>query len=201
MATTAAATALPAAADPLCVTCEAPYAVYSCFIDGTDGGAAMPGSHLQCVRELARIGGHASCAVSRQSQGACGGDVVHVPPPVAPAGAAVPAPVVNATVNPPAEARPAGEAGLHDDARVAPIEGDDIAAPADRPKPPRGEPETVKDLAERAVETSTEGLGKAKDVVVDAARTTGRTLEKAGDTAGDIAKKSWRCLTSLFGDC
>jgi hypothetical protein len=37
--------------------------------------------------------------------------------------------------------------------------------------------------------------------VSDAAKTTGDALGKAGDAVGSAAKKSWKCLTSLFGDC
>lgn len=44
-------------------------------------------------------------------------------------------------------------------------------------------------------------LNSAGKAVTNAAKTTGEALGKAGDAVGSAAKKSWKCLTSLFGDC
>lgn len=44
-------------------------------------------------------------------------------------------------------------------------------------------------------------LDSAGKAVTNAAKTTGEALGKAGDAVGSAAKKSWKCLTSLFGDC
>ena len=48
---------------------------------------------------------------------------------------------------------------------------------------------------------STQPLDEAGKAVDDAAKSTGAALSKAGDAVGAAAKKSWNCLTSLFGDC
>lgn len=79
---------------------------------------------------------------------------------------------------------PAGPAGAPpEEAQTAEAKPDDAAA---------GEPQSdglLKPL---------EGAGKA---VGDAAKSTGEALGKAGEAVGSAAKKSWKCLTSLFGDC
>jgi hypothetical protein len=82
---------------------------------------------------------------------------------------------------------PAGEP-----AQNSPAPGQDVQAA----KPAEDEPEES---------TQSAGLMKPLDsagkVVSDAAKTTGEALGKAGDAVGSAAKKSWKCLTSLFGDC
>lgn len=62
-------------------------------------------------------------------------------------------------------------------------------APETADEAPPAQPDLVKPLKD---------AGKA---VGDAAKKTGSALEKAGDAVGHAAKKTWKCLTSLFGDC
>ena len=70
-------------------------------------------------------------------------------------------------------------------------------APADK-QPPSAEAADEATTQDPAAPGPLEGTGKA---VSDAAKTTGDALGKAGDAVGSAAKKSWKCLTSLFGDC
>jgi len=43
-----------------------------------------------------------------------------------------------------------------------------------------------------------QGVGEA---VSGAAKSTGTALQNAGSAVGNAAKMTWKCLSSLFGDC
>jgi hypothetical protein len=85
----------------------------------------------------------------------------------------------------------------------------DDTGPAGKPvqaaEPPERQSDAGAAPSEVARQPASEEAGKPLDgagkVVSDAARTTGEALGKAGDAVGSAAKKSWKCLTSLFGDC
>lgn len=102
-----AATATPMSQTALanvCVTCNSPDAAYSCVIEGASMAPDDTRAKLLCITELAKSGGHQSCAVSRAVTAPCPGEVRSV---VAPSGdgstsppspeAAAPAPTAKPT--------------------------------------------------------------------------------------------------------
>ncbi|MDX2287831.1 MAG: antitoxin [Hyphomicrobiaceae bacterium] len=207
--------AASAIAGEICVSCEEPPALYACAIAGIEGSAAStPGAHLHCIRELAKSGGHARCAVDARSVAACPGTVARLDPPP-------PQPIVTL---PPRAIAPDAAVAAPAGSVPAPAPTTDGEPPAVPPAAaPPGEPRTVEELAKRTAQSSKESLDKAQEAVVGAAKSTGQSLEKAGDAVGSVAKeageavgsaaqktgdavgsaavKTWRCLTSLFGDC
>lgn len=77
--------------------------------------------------------------------------------------------------------------------------------PAPVAKAPAGPAQAADAPDEAAAEPANSYLLKPLDsagkAVSNAAKSTGEALGKAGDAVGSAAKKSWKCLTSLFGDC
>jgi hypothetical protein len=172
-----AALASVANAAEYCVSCAGPEAVYRCEIEGTpEGQGTDPKAQLLCITELAKSGGHESCAVTRGSSVPCAGETRLL---AAPIGEPVPVPSVgaDAPVAIPPEPAPEDAAG----------EG----------KPPR----TVEEMAKNTVRSSKEGLEKAGETVVGGAKTAGEKIGSAGSAVGSAAKKTWDCLVSLFNDC
>lgn len=77
--------------------------------------------------------------------------------------------------------------------------GDTAQAPGQKPD---GTGTSPADAADEAASSDLpKPLDDAGKAVTNAAKTTGEALGKAGDAVGSAAKKSWKCLTSLFGDC
>lgn len=192
----------------VCVRCDNPFAIYRCQLDHPAAGPETPVGFV-CITELAKQNGHRTCAVSRDAGTACAGDpvVVRLPPgaplPVAPplvADRPALAPQPTAPVPPgndPAVEKPETAEG-------------ELAKPAEPQED--GTPKTVEELAKKTAIASQKSLEKAGDTVSDAAKQTGKALEKTGDVIGDAAqktgdaigsaaKKTWRCLSSLFGNC
>lgn len=197
----AAASATPsrAAGAEFCVSCLTPNTHYVCAFDGVETGSQDPRLKLLCITELAGKGGHASCSVDRAQKTPCQGQrmVLATPEglgpnvPVAPGvtegpSAAPPpaAPVGNVAV-PPAmeETREAQDAAPSADEPVA-----ETTAP--KPPAPAADPNPIEEIADDA------SKGAAK-----AAKSAGNALEKAGDAVGHAAKKTWECLSTLFGSC
>lgn len=176
-----------AAANEYCVVCEGPSATYRCIVSGPPVQTGALNERLGCIKDIARGGGHQSCAVSNTVMSSCtgrdwlmtrkdedilDGAAVVSPPPVAPSAAEA--------VNP--EADPA------------------------KPTP------TVKELIEKSATASKEALnnagqavGKAatgaEQAVEGAAKGAGEAISKSGSAIGNAAKKTWHCLKSLFSDC
>ncbi len=184
------ATAIPAAAEPVCVRCDSPFALYACDIVHPDVTAETPVGFL-CIRELAKRYGHQTCGVSRGTGGRCAGEaVVLALPPDEPLPASVP-PALSA---PPLDDGALADSNTGDKPPAEQAVSE--AAPDEK-----GPPKTVKDLAESTAEVSKEGLKTAQKGVVDVAKKTGEVIGDTGEVIGDAAKKTWRCLSSLFGDC
>jgi hypothetical protein len=173
--------ALPLASE-YCVTCSGPDRHYACTYDGA---AADPGDarlKLYCITEMAKMGQHATCTVDRQQKSPCPGDLRKLampdgydlsPPAAAPVDATKPA-----TSNPGAQQ---GKAA-----------GNETEVPkTDAP------PKTVQEM----VEKGSASTSKALEPATDAAKSTGSAIGKAGKAVGDAAKKTWTCISSLFGDC
>lgn len=191
--------ALPATAREACVRCDGPFAVYRCVIDD----AMVPPDasiHLVCITQLAKQNGHRTCGVdSAAAQTACSGEVVAVAPP--PDFIWPPSPPPSFAASPDEPANTADE----------PADSTANAQDLDNTQP-SGPPKTVEELAKqtavaskKGLETAGEAVGNAGEAVVGAAETaakkTGQTLEKTGNAIGNAAKKTWRCLSSLFGNC
>ncbi len=183
------------AGSELCVTCAAPDMTYRCNVES--GDVVLNGSSLQlyCIRELARLGNHASCSVKRRRAVACAGEtrtLVYGAPgqtPQSPAIASTPNAAGNAADETNSQAAGTGPIQL------APQ--DNVVSPpvlVPLPKPVKGPPKTVEEMAKRAAKTSKKQLNKAGNVVVGG-------VKSAGKSVGNAAKTTWRCLSSLFTKC
>jgi hypothetical protein len=179
----------PAAALEYCVTCEGPPAMYRCVIDGTEEGPGNnPSVSLYCISQMAKQGGHESCAVSR--------------------GAPFPCPGLTAIIKQPgnlptmAEPPPGGPPPRPEAAAPHPAEA---ASPAPQPPPenqaPDKVPQTVEELANQTVKSSKQGLEKAGEAIGGTAKKAGEQIGNAGSAIGNAASKTWTCITSLFSSC
>jgi len=208
-------TAAPAAvrAESYCVACFGPDAVYRCLIAGTlETAPADPRNQIQCVKQLAKTGGHARCSVERFSTSGCEGVERIIEPsaavvPLAPPPAAipgVPSPTVKEKDAAAAPARP-----LPDRPAAEPTTtGLAPATPGSKPgadtpdAPAQGEPpRTVEDLAKTTVESTKKGLDDVAGAVKKQTEKAGDQMQGAGSAINEAAKKSWHCLTSFFTDC
>jgi hypothetical protein len=164
----------------VCVECSGPVAVYRCVVAEAarvqQFRAANKALQFVCASELARHGGHEKCRARRESQaGQCLGEerIVGLSGVERPAGekASTPQPQQPAPSKVPAAQAP-----------VPQIPPAQTAAPPAQPPPhppSAPPPRTVAEMAERAGESSKEGLKKA----------------------GGAVKNAWTCLTSFFSDC
>jgi len=198
---------LTATAQELCVKCTEPEMTYRCNVEPGSVGAGGLSIQLYCIRELARMGGHASCSVKRQSQATCDGeprtlvfDAGTVPDaaPVAnpnpdgglTSGTQTPSAELPATAQPTQLTPPPIENGLSA-TQEPPVQPQPAAVP---PKTDSNTPKTVEDLAKQAARSSKKQLDKAGRAVVGGVKSAGKTVNKA-------AKSTWRCLSSFFTDC
>lgn len=225
LATLLAAQTAVARAEPAeyCVTCSGPDAQYRCTFSG-EGATARPGLQLYCVSTLAKLGKHETCSVNRAAKPPCTGvlKVLAMPdnlapePPALTAEPAAPATkperaagerTVPSSQGGPASADVEAKASDTGTQGAKPIWRDNSGsppAPATKPAAEANNPsEPPKQAAqdESATPALIKPLENAGKTVGDAAKTTGSVLEKAGSAVGSAAKKSWKCLTSLFGDC
>jgi hypothetical protein len=171
-----------AAAQEFCVTCTAPDATYRCVIGGDATAAARSSrGQLLCITELAQSGHHASCSAARGQATPCPGETRTVmfpagddlgSPPLVEAPAAPTAPSVG-IAPPPAAAGP----GQQQAQPPSPHEPQAIQAPTE------AQPKTVEELAKKTGEAVTD------------------TAQSAGNAVGNAMKKTWTCITSLFGNC
>jgi hypothetical protein len=179
-----AASASAASAQDYCVTCTGPDAKYRCIIGGDASISARSSrGQMLCITQLAQRGGHASCSVSRSATEPCEGQVKTV---MFPAGEPN-TPQVE-TLPPAAPAAAPGAAPPP----VAPSPLTEGAPPP--PEAPQPAPATVGEFAQKTAKDTGEGLKKAGDAVTT-------TVDKTGKAIGHAASKTWKCLTSFFGDC
>jgi hypothetical protein len=171
---------ISAAAQEFCVTCTGPDATYRCVIggDATTAARSSRGQFL-CITELAQSGHHASCSAARGQATPCPGETRTV---MFPAGndPGVP-PLVETPAPPPTPSgglAPPAAPGQQQAQPQAPHE----TGPAQVP-PAETQPKTVEELAK-----------KTGEAVTDSANS-------AGNAVGDAMKKTWNCVTSLFGNC
>ena len=190
----------PAAAESYCVACFGPDAVYRCVIEGKPEGAAPDPRHqIQCIKVLAKQGGHTRCSVERFSTEGCTGAIKVIDPTAAPMPLAPP-PSEAAAPGLEGPAKAAVPAGLP----PAPEPPPAVAAPADSAAgaQPAGEPpRTVEELAKSTVQSTKKSLDTVTGTVKDTTQKAGDQIEGVGSAIGSAAKKSWRCVSSFFNDC
>jgi hypothetical protein len=169
------------------VTCTGPDAKYHCIIGGGASAAARSSrGQMLCITQLAQSGGHASCAVSRTTTEPCEGQVRTV---MFPANEADTPPMAET----PVPAAPPPAAALAPDVPAPgapPIVTEGIPPPA----APQQAPNAVGELASKTAKDTGDGLKKAGDAV-------SKTVENTGKAIGHAASKTWKCLSSFFGDC
>jgi hypothetical protein len=168
-----------AAAAEVCVMCSGPEETYRCTIDQAAKIERFRNSErvLQylCIAELAKVGGHAKCRVSRDANDFCSGVVRTIR--LTDLAAALPS---------------SSDAPPH-----LTVDGPEAAPEPVEPGPPK----TVEELARRTTQVSSQQWKKAGDAVTGTAKSAGTQLERAGDAIGGAVRKTWLCLTSLFNDC
>lgn len=198
--------AMPANSAEFCVTCEGPQAQYACTIDGASASSNDPRLKFLCMTELAKAGGHASCAIDRAQQEKCTGVPKVLKAPDGLDAAAPPAPASPATTLP----DPKAAAGDSSVARPAtPLPGSTGTTPSAQPSGPQetavakttGPPATVKEMVDKGAASAGQQIGKTGEATSAAAKSAGTALDNAGKAVGNAAKKTWTCVTSLFSDC
>lgn len=180
---------VPAALADICVTCASPDASYSCAVDGVSAQSDDGRLRLYCITALAKAGGHASCAVARAASAPCAGPTKVL---AAPVGLDIGEP--DTATQAPAPQPLAG----------SPAALGQAAAPITKPAPAdskTGEPKTVEAVVKSGAKAAETSIEKSGDAAKSAAQSAGSMLQTAGKVVGDAAKKSWTCLSSLFGEC
>ena len=166
-----------------CVSCETPDAHYACTFDGISGDPGDTRLKLFCITEMAKAGKHASCSVDRAQKSPCPGDIKKLampdgydlsPPAAMPAGTAKPE-------APPGTGVPSPK-----------TTGNETEVPKTN-----APPKTVQEMVEKGSAATSKALEPATEI----AKSSGSAIGKAGKAVGDAAKKTWTCITSLFGDC
>jgi hypothetical protein len=176
----------PASALDICISCNAPEAHYTCRLDLPGANPRDLRLQLLCITQIAQQGGHATCQADRASAEACQGAVKVVgAPAIEDAAPAVSPPSPAPVAPPPPETKAPGKRSSNETVV---------------PKTPDA-PKTVLEMVEKGAAGTGETLQNAGGAVKDAAQTTSGTFGKAGAAVGSAAKKTWKCLSSLFGDC
>jgi hypothetical protein len=175
-----------AIAQEFCVTCTAPDASYRCLIGGEAPASARSArGQFLCITELAKSGGHASCSATRGQTTPCPGPTRTV---MFPPGEAGPPPLAEETAPLPPASPPL----------FTPAPSTQTFAPtAAPPRPPPGEPPPA--VAQDA--QPPQPPPEKPSVVEDLANKTGQAMNDTGKAVGNAVKKSWDCVTSLFGNC
>ena len=179
-----------ASAQEYCVTCTGPEASYRCVIGGEASQAARSArAQFLCITELAKAGGHASCSAARGQATPCAGETRTVmfslaDPNATPTEATVPGPVGQPSLPPAAAISPPPGQGL------APVELPPVGQHQPQPLPPPDE-----------TAATPSPNNQKPNMVEDLANKTGKAVTDTGKAVGGAVKKSWDCVTSLFGNC
>lgn len=175
-----------ASAQEFCVTCSGPPATYRCLIGGDNTNMAARSSRGQflCITELAKAGAHASCSATRGQTTPCPGETRTVmfslaDPATTPL--ATPAPSTPALVPVPSSTATAPGQDLPP-----------VALPPPQPQPATAPP---------PIDTGAAPPEEKPNAVEDFADKTGKAVSDTGKAVGNAVKKSWDCVTSLFGNC
>ncbi len=184
LAAIAALLAPVAARADVCVSCAGPNAAYACTVAGASMSKDDARYKLLCITELAKSGGHQSCAVSRAVTAPCPGE-------------------------PKTVAAPVGAEGF-DETLISPPSAETSTPAAAGQAPSNGVTTTTipKSAAPGGEQTQANGGAKAGDAAektedgaAGLAKSTGEAMQKAGKAVTDAAKTTWKCLSTLFGDC
>lgn len=205
-------TAFPAASAEICVTCAGPDAHYRCAFEGDQSPAPDPRLALSCLGELSKSGGHQRCMIERNSQQPCKGPLRLLARPVDlekgganEAGAAPSPDEVVPRVHVDVHSGPATPQAVPNNSPEATLGKTKDAGKKDAQQAPEGPPKTVKEMVDQGTAKtgkSVEAAAKAAgDASQSAAEKTGNALSKAGSAISGAAKKTWNCISSLFGDC
>lgn len=178
-----------AAAQEYCVTCTGPDATYRCVIGGEASAAARSArAQFLCITELAKAGAHASCSAARGQNTPCPGETRTVMFSLADPGAPPPH---DASAPQPKRPPPMTPAG-------APAGGHDLAPVA---VPPPEQQQTTAAPPPADTGSAGEETPPKQSAVEEFADKTGKAVNDTGKAVGHAVKKSWDCVTSLFGDC
>jgi len=166
-----------ALAQELCVSCQAPSASYNCVLKLPDGASSPPQARrllqLACIEDIAKRYGHESCGVRRDMVGPCIGETHFLEWGQRGIQGGV--------------AKPDGADSMPGQANGQPEPAGTVPSAPPQKQPEKGKatepPKTVVEMAERAGKDS------------------GRQLKEAGDAVGSAVRKTWRCISSFFGDC
>lgn len=160
-----------AVAQEYCVTCTGPDATYRCMIGG-DGAPAAKSSRGQLL---------CITELARAGGHASCGVTRNTEAPCAGELKTVmfPQAPVDPNAPPMADAPPPGMTAP----QGAEPGTDAAAAPGGEPAADEPKPSTVADLTKKTIDKTGEGI------------------EKAGNAVGNAVKKTWKCLSSFFGDC
>lgn len=173
-----------AARADVCVSCAGPDAAYACTVAGASMSKDDARYKLLCITELAKSGGHQSCAVSRAVTAPCPGEPKTI---AAPAGAGdfdetpTPSPPAQTSAPPAATGQPASGQGTTTVPKTTTQGGE----------PAQGDNGVNGGDAAEKTDNSAAGLAKLA----------GNAMEKTGKAVTDAAKTTWKCLSTLFGDC
>jgi hypothetical protein len=168
--------ASPALAQDACIICTEPEQVYLCSVEKSDrvrrfAAAADKAIQFACIKEMAKIGGHATCRVRRDVDVA----VCHGLPQTVLLGSLL-------------EAAEQHEAAVK--SAAPPVAEKPVPQKLPPGSSPPDAPQTVVELARRANEQSAEQLKQA-----------GHEVQQAGKKVGGAVERTWDCLISLFQRC
>ena len=164
-------------AQEFCVVCAGPEASYRCLIGGNVHQATrIARGQFLCITELARSGGHTSCSASRAQATPCAGETRTVMFP--------PGELDNA---------PSQPAATEVDPLPAPPPPADAMSP-----PPLGPGE---DAQHATNEEHNAPDPASSNPLENLSKKTGKAVQDTGEAVGGAVKKTWDCVTSLFGDC
>jgi len=171
-----------AEAQGICVSCTEPAVSYQCSVQHVDkvnkymrGEKAVQLMRLACIKDIARLYGHASCQVGGETATTCVGKTHMV---------SFQSLIAMAT---------AGRAKQSTPPETGPVTAEQKPQLPGAPKPngdQKRPPRTVAELIKNSTKGSEKQLKKARDA-----------LSSTGKAVGGSLNKTWRCLRSLFKDC
>lgn len=208
-----------AAAAEYCVVCDAPAASYRCVVEGAQAPGRALNDRISCIKDIARAGGHESCAVANTPVTSCSGAEWRMtredtllpgvePLPPAPAPASIPSIVPELSDAQSAPGRlsaPSGRTAVQPGAQAR----REPASTGDVYRPPRVSPADAATASSRGADDASTSEAKRQTgpetseapARSEAQERGGNLLQQSGRAVGEAAKKTWHCITSLFGDC
>ncbi|MFV0295223.1 MAG: hypothetical protein ACK5JT_03785 [Hyphomicrobiaceae bacterium] len=189
-----------ASAQEYCVACTSPDAIYRCVLD-VSKPPGMP-LKLLCITQMAKEGGHKTCAIRGGTVFDCKGLIRHVRPPDAEPSQQGASPQ-GAVVSP---SGAASATSASPEAAIPPRAGVTTGPPVHQPltvqgSVPQGGDPSAKTPPARAGQAKPAKQDTVEDLAKEAGRSTSKTLKDAGKTITNSTQKAWKCVTSLFTSC